>query len=193
MFDLFVQGERSVDRSQGGLGIGLSVVRRLVEMHGGDVSARSEGVGCGSTFRIRLPLAALPAQSDLRAAPGTFRTGSQRVLVVDDNTDAADSLAALLQTLGHETGVAYGGREALERARALEPQVVLLDIGLPEMDGYEVAEQLRAEHGAIAIVALTGYGRASDVERARESGFDAHITKPVSFEELQAVLAEVGP
>jgi CheY-like chemotaxis protein/two-component sensor histidine kinase len=193
IFELFVQGDRAADRSQGGMGIGLSVVRRLVEMHGGEVSAFSAGVGSGSTFQIRLPLAEGPLERSAASAPGKFRTESQRVLVVDDNVDAADSLAALLQALGHEADVAYGSRQALELASALRPQIVLLDIGLPEMDGYEVAKRLRVAHGAIAIVALTGYGGASDVERARAAGFDAHMTKPVSFEELQAVLAEVGP
>jgi signal transduction histidine kinase/CheY-like chemotaxis protein len=193
IFELFVQGDRAADRSQGGMGIGLSVVRRLVEMHGGEVSAFSAGVGNGSTFQIRLPLAEGPRERGAASAPGKFRTESQRVLVVDDNVDAADSLAALLQALGHEADVAYGSRQALDRASELRPQIVLLDIGLPEMDGYEVAKRLRVAHGAIAIVALTGYGGASDIERARAAGFDAHMTKPVSFEELQAVLAEVGP
>lgn len=191
VFDLFVQGDRSVDRSQGGLGIGLSVVRRLVEMHGGTVTAASEGVaGRGSTFTIRLPLVDTPGTKEAPLPRGN--PDSQRVLVVDDNVDAADSLAILLNMSGHETKAAYDGSQALEVARSFAPNVVLLDIGLPGMDGYETAARLRAEHGAIAIVAVTGYGSAADVERARSAGFDAHITKPVAFDELKAVLAEVA-
>jgi PAS domain S-box-containing protein len=192
IFDLFVQGDRTSDRAQGGLGIGLSVVRRLVEMHGGDVAAESGGPGSGSTFKLRLPLAAAPPSAGAAARAARPAVDARRVLVVDDNADAADSLAMLLAMLGHETAAAYSGRDALERAGTFRPHLVLLDIGLPEMDGYEVAQRMRAEHGAISIVALTGYGRASDIERARGAGFDAHITKPVSFEELQNVLAEVG-
>ena len=191
IFDLFVQGHRASDRSQGGLGIGLSVVRRLVEMHGGAVSAASEGTGRGSTFKIGLPLASAPTLQRAAASHGERRTNARRVLVVDDNTDAADSLAALLRLSGQEADAAYTGRDALERMRASHADVVLLDIGLPEMDGYEVARRIRAEHGAIVVVALTGYGQAADVQRAADAGFNAHITKPVAFEELQRVLAEL--
>ena len=190
IFGLFVQGDRAADRSQGGLGIGLSVVRRLVEMHGGFVSAASEGLGRGSTFRLRLPLSSAPAMRQA-ASVGGGQTDSRRVLIVDDNTDAADSLAALLRMTGYEVDAAYTGRDALERMRAVHTDVVLLDIGLPEMDGYEVARRIRAEHGALVLVALTGYGQAADVQRAEDAGFDAHITKPVSFEKLQRVLAEL--
>jgi CheY-like chemotaxis protein/nitrogen-specific signal transduction histidine kinase len=191
VFDLFVQGDRSADRSQGGLGIGLSVVRRLVEMHGGVVTAASEGVaGQGSTFTIRMPLLDIAGEKEASLPRGN--SDSQRVLVVDDNVDAADSLVILLNMSGHETKAAYDGSQAIELARAFAPNVVLLDIGLPGMDGYETAARLRAEHGGIAIVAVTGYGSAADVERARSAGFDAHITKPVAFDELKAVLAEVA-
>jgi CheY-like chemotaxis protein/two-component sensor histidine kinase len=190
VFDLFVQADRAADRAQGGLGIGLSVVRRLVEMHGGQVSAASEGSGSGSTFKIRLPLARAfesPSVDGLRTAP---HPAGQRVLVVDDNADAADSLAALLQIAGHEAIAAYGAHEALERAGEFRAEVVLLDIGLPEMDGYEVARRLRERYRTLVLVALTGYGQEADVRRAKDAGFDAHITKPVSFEELQRVLSE---
>ncbi len=190
IFDLFVQGSRTADRAEGGLGIGLSVVRRLVEMHGGQVAAASDGVGRGSKFQIRLPLSSAPAQ---RAAPlaDRRRTDARRVLVVDDNADAADSLAALLRISGHDADTAYTGRDALERMRRSHADVVLLDIGLPEMDGYEVARRIRAEHGGLVLVAVTGYGQAADVQRAEDAGFDAHITKPVAFEDLQRVLAEL--
>lgn len=140
------------------------------------------------------PAARLADTQGKREAPlPRGQTDSLRVLIVDDNTDAADSLAILLTMIGHETKAAYDGSQALALVREFAPNVVLLDIGLPGMNGYEVAARLRAEHGAIAIVALTGYGSAADVERARSAGFDAHITKPVAFEELQAVLAEVSP
>jgi signal transduction histidine kinase/CheY-like chemotaxis protein len=190
VFDLFVQGSRTAERSEGGLGIGLSLVRRLVEMHGGQVAAASDGVGCGSTFQIRLPLSSAPAPS-VAAWSGERRIDLRRVLVVDDNADAADSLAALLRISGHDAETAYTGRDALERMRRSHADVVLLDIGLPEMDGYEVARRIRAEHGALVLVAVTGYGQAADVRRAEDAGFDAHITKPVAFEELQRVLAEL--
>ncbi len=189
VFDLFVQGDRTADRMQGGLGIGLSVVRRLVEMHGGDVSAASEGSDRGSTFRVRLPLASGPSLQQNLAAGPIQRGDLRRVLVVDDNRDAADSLAALLRLGGYDAEAAYTGREALERMRAAAADIVLLDIGLPEMDGYDVARRIRAEHGALLLVAVTGYGQAVDVLRTKRAGFDAHLTKPVAFEELQRVLA----
>jgi PAS domain S-box-containing protein len=191
VFDLFVQGERSADRAQGGLGIGLSLVRRLVEMHGGTVSAASEGDGRGSTFTIRLPRAERALGAPRARDAFARRVGAQRVLVVDDNADAADSLAQLLKMTGYETATAYAAHEAIERAGEFAADVVLLDIGLPVMDGYEVARQIRARYGALVLVAVTGYGQASDVARAKDAGFDAHITKPVAFEDLQRVLAEV--
>jgi PAS domain S-box-containing protein len=190
IFDLFVQGERTADRAQGGLGIGLSVVRRLVEMHGGQVSATSAGPGAGSTFRIRLPLSDRPVPAT-PARRIDRHIDAQRVLVVDDNADAADSLAELLRMRGHEAQAAYDGRDALERLRLMPADIVLLDIGLPEMDGYEVASRIRDEHAAITLVAITGYGQASDVRRAVDAGFDAHITKPVAFDELERVLSQL--
>jgi signal transduction histidine kinase len=190
VFELFVQADRGLDRSQGGLGIGLSVARRLVQMHGGEVEAASEGIGKGSTFRIRLPLIDPPAAGAERPAEVVVRP--RRVLVVDDNADAADSLAQLLALQGHETEAVHGPRQAIERARGFAPDVVLLDIGLPEMDGYEVARRLRADGTAAALVALTGYGQAEDVQRARDAGFDAHLTKPVAFSDLLRVLEEHG-
>jgi signal transduction histidine kinase len=193
VFDLFVQGVRSADRSGGGLGIGLSLVRRLVEMHGGDVHAASAGEARGATFTLRLPLMpAMRARGSATAAQVPAAAGAQRVLVVDDNEDAANTLAELLRLTGHDTATAYGAREGIERATEFRADVVLLDIGLPEMDGYEVARQIRARAGAApALVAVTGYGQAADVERAKEAGFDAHLTKPVAFEELQRVLADL--
>src|SRR5262245_50162058 len=181
MFDLFVQGDRSPDRSQGGLGVGLAVVKRLVEMHQGSVSARSGGPGQGSTFEIRLPLI------ERRAASAGRRTqhkapSAARILIVDDNRDAADALAALLSLEGHTIERAYSATDALSRAAAFKAQVVLLDIGLPEVDGYEVARRLRLlpELHETRLIAVTGYGQPQDRERARAAGFDEHLIKPVS-------------
>ena len=190
VFELFMQGDRSLDRSQGGLGIGLSVVRRLVRMHGGEIDVESGGLGQGSTFRIRLPLIDPPAARPAQPVAGASLP--RRVLIVDDNIDVAESLALLLKLRGHETAVAYGGREAIERARGFGADVVLLDIGLPEMDGYEVARRIRAAGNDSALIAVTGYGRAEDVERARQAGFDDHLTKPVALADLERVLAQLG-
>ena len=187
IFELFVQSERTLDRAQGGLGIGLSVVRKLVEMQGGEVLARSEGLGKGATFTVRLPRGqAPPAQ-----IPETPRLNQarHRVLVVDDNIDAANSLAQLLEFDGHETRTAFTSHVALDVFDTFAPNVVLLDIGLPEMDGYEVAQRLRqrGQHRTL-LVALTGYGQREDQERAIRAGFDKHLVKPVDFDQLQRVL-----
>ncbi len=158
VFDLFVQGSRTLDRAEGGLGIGLAMVKRLVEMHGGEVRAHSEGVGLGSTFEVRLPLAQKP-QAGPREPPK--KVPRRRVLIVDDSTDVADSLAMLLNLQGHDTRVAHSAKGALECAASFEPEVALLDIGLPKIDGYELARRLRAipKLRDIRLIALTGYGR----------------------------------
>jgi CheY-like chemotaxis protein len=189
IFELFVQGDRTLDRSEGGLGIGLAVVKKLIEMHGGQISARSEGLGKGSTFELRLPRAPAPVAADAQAA--SANASVRRVLVVDDNIDAADSLALLLGLEGHQTECAYTAAGALQRVSAFAPQVVLLDIGLPDMDGYEVARRLRAlpTGAAMTLVALTGYGQAEDRERALASGFDTHLVKPVDLVALARILA----
>jgi PAS domain S-box-containing protein len=188
VFDLFVQGDRSLDRSQGGLGIGLSVVKRLVEMHHGRVTARSEGPGHGSVFEIHLPLIDAPAGSQAHPADRTIQ--AKRILIVDDNVDAANSLAEMLQIDGHITEVVYTGRDALSRALARPADVILLDIGLPDMNGYEVAARMRPKIGPAQLIALTGYGQTEDVRRATEAGFDAHLIKPVDFDELERIIAE---
>jgi len=196
VFEMFTQVRGSLDRAQGGLGIGLSLVRRLVELHGGRVSASSPGRGHGSTFTVRLPLrpgtehALEPAgQPDavLSAAAG----GPLRVLVVDDNADAADSLVALLEALGHTATVAHDGVAGLEAARDYLPDLVFLDIGLPGMSGYEVAREVRrtAALRQPVLIALTGWGSQSDQEQSHEAGFDQHLTKPVSLEALEQALA----
>jgi len=184
VFDLFVQGDRTLDRSQGGLGIGLSVVQQLIEQHGGHVSARSAGPGQGSTFEIRLPLVPAPAApSTARARPPS---ASKRVLVVDDNADAADSLALVLQLEGHVVDVAYSSGQALERVESFAPDIVFLDIGLPVIDGYEVARRIRSRPDArrIRLVALTGYGQVEDRQRSAAAGFDGHIVKPVEMDQI---------
>jgi CheY-like chemotaxis protein len=191
VFDLFSQASQSIDRSEGGLGIGLTLVKRLVEMHGGTVEARSGGPGHGSEFIVRLPLLRSEAPAPPRprgAAAGPGRT--RRILVVDDSRDSADSLARLLRRLGHEVEVAYEGPSAYEAGVALTPDIVLLDIGLPGMDGYEVARRLRAEPSldGVCLVALTGYGSEVDRQRSTEAGFDAHLVKPVEFDALRRVL-----
>jgi signal transduction histidine kinase len=188
VFDLFVQSERTLDRSQGGLGIGLSVVRRLVEMHGGQVTARSPGLGHGSTFEIRLPCAPPPEQAEISHLPRQHR--HRRVLVVDDNRDAADSLSMLLQIQGHEVQTAYDGEAALQLATGFRADLVLLDIGLPMMNGFEVAKQLRSGGSAARLVALSGYGQPEDVRRSREAGFDGHLVKPVDLESVSDILSE---
>ena len=189
IFELFVQGDRTLDRSEGGLGIGLAVVKKLIEMHGGSITARSDGLGKGSTFELRLPRAPAPPAADAVAARAN--AASRRVMVVDDNVDAADSLALLLGLEGHQTQCAYSAAQALERVTAFAPEVVLLDIGLPDVDGYEVARRIRASPGgaAMMLVALTGYGQAEDRERALASGFQAHLVKPVDLDLLGRLLA----
>jgi len=189
IFDLFVQGDRTLDRAQGGLGIGLSVVKRLVEMHEGEISAQSAGLGQGATFEIRLPLVARPQL--LTPDATSISAPSRSVLVVDDNADAATTLAALLDTMGHETRVAFSGKEALEQLQTFAPQVVLLDIGLPTMNGYELAQRLRRDDKlkGVRLVALTGYGQAEDRQRALAEGFEEHLVKPVDWQTLERVLA----
>jgi two-component system CheB/CheR fusion protein len=197
VFDLFTQGERTLDRAQGGLGLGLTLVKRLVEMHGGTVTARSAGPGAGSEFTVRLP--ALPAgpaeQPPAPSAAPAPAARPARVLVVDDNPDVAESVAMLLvEGLGHEVKVAHSGPQALELAREFRPEAVLLDIGLPGMDGYEVARRLRQLPGAdgALLVALSGYGQEEDRRRSREAGFDEHLLKPAGWATLQPVLARLG-
>ena len=195
-FDLFVQETRAVDRAQGGLGIGLTMVRTLVKMHGGSVEALSEGAGRGSEFVVRLPLATAPAAAlAVAVANGGAKgmTAPLRVLVVDDNVDAALSLAQLLTLSGHRVTLAHDGPGALAAAAALPPQLVLLDIGLPGMDGYTVAARLRAAgHDRAALVAVTGYGQDDDLRRSNVAGFDRHLVKPVDGAALRKLLAEVS-
>lgn len=189
VFELFTQSERTLDRADGGLGIGLSIVQRLIELHGGHCAARSDGVGQGSSFEITLPRS-LPL-GDVSPEPREARPAQRRILVIDDNVDAAISLAEVLRLDGHECEAAFGGTEALEKARTLRPDLVLLDIGLPGLDGYEVARRLRQIDGLedVWLIALTGYGQPEDLERTRGAGFDGHFVKPVDFGQLERTLA----
>jgi signal transduction histidine kinase len=197
VFDLFAQGTRTIERSQGGLGLGLAIVKNLVALHGGTVSAESDGAGLGSVFTVRLPRIAPPADADGAGresgdSSATAGTGL-RVLVVDDNQDGADLLDELLRSMGHTTRVAYDGLEGVKAAAELEPEVALIDIGLPVMDGYEVAKKLRELLGpSPRLIAVTGYGQASDRARALEAGFDHHIVKPVELSSLSSLLVRRG-
>ena len=194
-FDLFVQGKRSSDRTQGGLGVGLTLVRMLVELHGGSVRAFSEGPGRGSELVVKLPLAPPPERSRHSPTPSAPEgaTAPLLVLVVDDNVDGAQGLGQLLRLLGHEVALAHDGPGALAAASAAPPDLVLLDIGLPGMDGCAVAAQLRAAgHTRAALVAVTGYGRKEDRQRSRDAGFDRHLVKPIDFAQLQQVIEEVA-
>jgi CheY-like chemotaxis protein len=194
VFEPFIQGERGLDREGGGLGIGLTLVRRLVEAHGGTVAAASGGTDRGSTFSIRLPMCDEVPTAVATEQASTAGTRRLRVLVVDDNRDIADSTAMLLRMIGHDVDVAYDGRTAIDRARGLRPDVVLLDIGLPGVNGYQVARLLRSEPSTrhVRLVACTGYGREGDRDLAHASGFDHHAVKPVAAQTLLAILAEAS-
>jgi CheY-like chemotaxis protein len=192
IFDMFAQVDHSLQRAQGGLGIGLSIARKLTEMHGGVLEARSEGLGAGSEFIVRLPLLRSGGNAAARPAPvpAAARKTGLRVLVADDNADAAGSLAAVLQMSGHDVRIARDGREALDLALRFQPQAALLDIGMPQLDGYEVCRRLRAQpDGAgMLIVALTGWGQADDRRRSEEAGFDEHLVKPADVRAIEALL-----
>jgi len=192
VFSMFAEGARFGQRSDGGLGIGLTLVKQLVELHGGAIAAHSDGPGQGSEFVVTLPTA--PAPEDAFASPPPPRPSApkpRRILVVDDNCDAATSLATMLRMMGHETHTAYDGASALAEAARKRPEVVLLDIGMPGMSGYEVATRIRSsawgEH--MSLIALTGWGQEEDRRRSQEAGFDRHLVKPVHPEMLAGVLA----
>jgi signal transduction histidine kinase/ActR/RegA family two-component response regulator len=192
VFEVFTQGDHSLDRSLGGLGVGLAVVKGLVEMHGGEVTAQSEGKGKGSEFTFRVPLVAAaeqPADAESRAVP---TNGSRKILVVEDNPDAAAMMRDFLELSGHQVELAASGKDGIAAARQFHPEVVLCDLGLPGMNGYEVAEQLRRDPStrAAKLIAVTGYGRDEDRRRSKEAGFDMHLTKPVDPAKLRALLRE---
>ena len=188
VFDAFVQGDRTLARTEGGLGLGLTLVKSITELHGGTVRAESAGIGRGAEFVVRLPLTEAAAVRERQAAPagGRPRNGCRRVLVVDDNTDAAETLADIVKMLGHDADVAYDGATALEKARAYAPDVVLCDIGLPGMSGYDVARALRANgRDGMQLFAVSGYAQPEDVRRAIAAGFDGHLAKPCHPEQIE--------
>jgi CheY-like chemotaxis protein len=215
IWDVFTQSERGLDRSEGGLGVGLTLVKRLVEMHEGAVEAHSEGRNKGVEFTLRFPLVESGCDDDLSdlfgSLDGAFRADRLRepvdapvaspgknILLVDDNVDAARMLASLLELDGHHLHLIHHGDEALPAARELHPDVVLLDIGLPGLNGYEVARRLRKESWSnrLQIIAITGYAMKDDIHKARQAGFDHHLTKPVNVDALQGLLmgdGEVAP
>jgi CheY-like chemotaxis protein len=192
VFDLFHQDGRGLDRAQGGLGLGLAIVRNLVLMHEGTVEARSDGPGKGSTFVVELPVCAADQRTlDERETAPQVVTGKQRhhILLVDDNVDARDTLAFAFGALGHQITTAADAFEALDRTDVSRPDVAVLDIGLPGIDGYELADRLRQRDGAgLALIAVTGYGQPEDKARAITAGFDAHFVKPVDFNQLVATI-----
>ena len=190
VFDLFVQGERTLDRAQGGLGIGLTLVRRLVELHGGTVAAASEGPGCGSVFTVRLPKVPMPMGTQPSSTPDHYNGCSRRVLVIEDNHDAREMFRMMLELAGHEVLEAGDGLAGLELLKATRPDVAVIDVGLPGLNGYEIARRFRAEPDSddVMLVALTGYGTPDARERSRQAGFDHHLIKPVNAEALQEIL-----
>jgi PAS domain S-box-containing protein len=197
IFEMFSQVEPALERSHGGLGIGLAMVRGLVELHGGCVEARSDGIGRGSEFIVRLPIVDVPVLHESPQPAGNNKViidRKRRILVVDDNRDAADSLALMLQMMGHETRTAYDGLEAVQLAGMFRPEIVLLDIGLPKMNGFEAARHIRQQPwgDSLDLIAQSGWGQEEDKRRALEAGFDHHLTKPVQAATLEKLLALIN-
>ncbi len=192
VFDMFCQADQSLEKSQGGLGIGLTLVRRLVELHGGTVNAQSEGIGKGSEFTVRLPAAFAAPRAKNRSTPADKPAiAKRRILVVDDNKDSGDTLSLLLKVKGHDVHTARDGLEAIDKAAEFRPEIILMDLGMPKLNGYDATRRIREtpEGRDIYIVALTGWGQASDVARSLEAGCSAHLVKPVDFAELDRLLA----
>jgi signal transduction histidine kinase len=192
VFDLFYQDRQSAERSQGGLGLGLAIVKSLVELHGGDVSAKSKGRGHGSEFTVTLPLSSAHSGTwnETRNVPALEKSNTRRILIVDDNVDAAETLASILHIFGHTTRIAHDGPAGLDAALAFAPDVALLDIGLPVMDGYEVARRMRAQPqlANTRLISLTGYGQQDDRIRSQDAGFETHLVKPIDIEVLHVIL-----
>jgi CheY-like chemotaxis protein len=191
IFDMFTQVDRAPERSQGGLGIGLTLVKRLVEMHGGSVEAFSSGAGQGSEFVVRLPiLSGVRDMSTSEPVAAQCLTPTRRILIVDDNRDSADSLAMLLEITGNKTFTAHDGVEAIEAAERHRPEVMLLDIGLPKLNGLEVCRRVREQPWGkdIVVIALTGWGQEEDRRKSQEAGFDGHLVKPVDYDKLLDLL-----
>jgi CheY-like chemotaxis protein len=191
VFDLFEQGPQGRDRARGGLGVGLALVRRIVEMHGGSVDARSGGEGRGSVFTVRFPSTSRSAGIAPEAASAQA-AAARRILLIEDNADARESLRMVLESAGHEIFEAADGESGVERALALRPDLALVDIGLPGIDGFEVAARIRATDPSMPLVALTGYGRDDDVAASRAAGFDEHVVKPVDLAELSELIERLS-
>jgi signal transduction histidine kinase/CheY-like chemotaxis protein len=191
VFDLFRQGVQGRDRARGGLGVGLTIVRRIVEMHGGAVEARSDGEGLGSVFTVRLPSTAGPSAVAVPRPAAVGAAAAQRILLIEDNADARESLRMVLENAGHDLLEAADGESGVDRAISLRPRLVLVDIGLPGIDGCEVAKRIRSADPSIRLVALTGYGRDEDLAASRAAGFDAHLVKPVNVEQLGVLIEEL--
>src|SRR5262249_18397388 len=192
VFETFTQADNSLDRRRGGLGLGLTLVKGLLELHGGQVWVKSEGLGKGTEVIIQLPLAAAPSTPPPATPPPIAGDRKLRVLVVEDNRDTAETLRLLFSMSGHDVAVAHNGADAIETARRFRPEVVLCDIGLPgDMNGYDLAQLVRKDPAlsGMHLIALTGYGQEQDQERSRHAGFDAHLTKPVEFTDLERILA----
>jgi CheY-like chemotaxis protein len=193
VFDLFTQGERSVARSEGGLGIGLTIVRNLVELHGGSATVASEGPGWGCEFVVRLPLGKTGEVSPEPPATASVVLPILRILVIEDNADSREMLRSILELEGHRVEVAEDGTAGLEAARSFRPDVAVIDIGLPGLDGYEVGRRIRSDLGLSAsLIALTGYGQAEDRRRSEDAGFDAHLVKPVTPEQIREALLKTA-
>jgi len=191
IFEMFSQIDAGTGRSDGGLGIGLALVKGLTELHGGTVEARSAGLGFGSEFIVRLPLARREAASPVATDPAPAVAVRRRILIADDNQDAAESLSMLLELAGHEVRIAHQGRAALAIARTFRPDTALLDIGMPDLSGYEVAKELRQEPWAtrLRLIAVTGWGQEDDRRRALQAGFDHYLTKPIDPDQLESLIA----
>jgi CheY-like chemotaxis protein len=196
VFEMFTQVDSNLERSHGGLGIGLSIVKRLVEMHGGSVEARSNGQGRGSEFVVRLPVAlSVTGDEPTNQRDPVYPTTRHRILVVDDNVDAADLLSQLLEVLGNEVITFYDAESGIRAARKFRPGILLCDIGMPKMNGYDLARSIRAEAWGknTVLVALTGYGQMDDLQRSADAGFDHHFVKPLGVDDLMALLAGLQP
>lgn len=195
IFEMFSQVDRNMERAQGGLGIGLTLVRRLTEMHGGTVEVTSEGPGRGSEFTVRIPVLqeVQPGSAGQAIGPGPVAAAKRRILIVDDNRDAAESLGMMLRLMGNEVRTAHDGLAAVEVADAYRPEMILLDIGLPKLNGYDACRRIREQpwSNGTVIVALTGWGQEEDRRRSQEAGFDHHLVKPVEVDNLTKLLAHV--
>jgi CheY-like chemotaxis protein len=192
---MFIQAETSLERSSAGLGVGLSLARKLVELHGGSIRAESAGQGRGSTFTVTLPILAASSAAAAEQAPVQVAHRLYRILLADDNVDFVNGIGALLRSMGHQVHIAYDGQQALAAAEAFAPEFAFLDIGLPKLNGYDLARALQSLPALrhTVLVAVTGWGQQKDRQRAFEAGFHHHLVKPVSIDQLQEILAQSGP